>query len=69
MIPALCEACRHWRGDLSCSSFPDGIPEEIIRYGSDHRESRDGEEPFELDPTKREAYDLWLRYRPKVPFE
>jgi hypothetical protein len=69
MIPALCDACRHWRGEATCSSFPSGIPEGILRYGSDHRSSRDGEPPFELDPAKQEAYDLWLRYRPKVPFE
>lgn len=63
-LPVLCESCARWRFDLTCSSFPDGIPELIIVYGDDHRESLQGEPPFELDPARRSLFDRWERYRP-----
>ena len=63
-VPTLCEACAR-RLDLSeylgtCTSFPDGIPEDIGTFGDDHRQSIAGEEPFELDPDRQEAFDDWL---------
>ena len=68
-VPNLCDACRraidltggsNEDGLAVCRSFPDGIPEEIILWGGDHREPIVDEAPFELDPAKRGAFDDWL---------
>jgi hypothetical protein len=67
-LPILCKACSRWQG-ATCLSFPEGIPEEIIRYGGDHRVSRDGEVPFQLDPARQPFFDLWLRYTPQADEE
>lgn len=33
----LCVACSRLRPAGACVAFPDGIPEEIVRFGADHR--------------------------------
>lgn len=33
----LCVACSRLRPDGKCLAFPDGIPEEIVLFGADHR--------------------------------
>ena len=52
----MCGYCRHKHddegdGNKTCEAFPDGIPDEIIRVGYDHREPYDGDGGimFELD--------------------
>ena len=52
----MCGYCRHRHddegdGNKTCEAFPDGIPDEIIRVGYDHREPYDGDGGimFELD--------------------
>jgi hypothetical protein len=62
-LPTLCVACTR-RVDLTgdnptCTSFPEGIPEEIVTFGADHRTSLAGEPPFELDPERQAEYDDW----------
>lgn len=68
-VPNLCDACAravdltggsHPDGLAVCSSFPDGIPEDIIVWGGDHRQPIADEPPFELDPAKRAALEDWL---------
>jgi hypothetical protein len=70
-VPNLCNSCTRLidgtgmsseSGQAVCTSFPEGIPEDIILFGDDHRTSLGGEEPFELDPAKRDIYDEWLAY-------
>ena len=61
-MPVLCPSCRRFDGRAACTSFPGGIPDEILVWGGDHRETSSGELPFELDPERREAYDEWVRY-------
>jgi hypothetical protein len=61
--PILCKACVRWLGS-ACLSFPNGIPEQILLYGGDHRESLGLEAPFDLDPAKQDEYDEWLRFSP-----
>jgi hypothetical protein len=63
--PILCLACTRYAGDGTCTSFPGGIPEDIIRFGADHRTSIAGEPPFELDPARIEAFDNWQKFAPK----
>lgn len=55
--PMICSSCaRYDRYDVStdpaiprtCSSFPQGIPDDINPGGADHRTSRDGEPPWTL---------------------
>lgn len=68
--PILCKACARWHGPgpagAYCDSFPDGIPEDILPYGADHREPRGRELPFELDPARRDLYQDWLDYSPNA---
>ena len=60
VVPTLCDACARRRAGGTCTSFPEGIPDEVFRYGYDHRETIAGEPPFELDPVRRAEFDLWL---------
>jgi hypothetical protein len=67
-LPVLCLACARWHGQPppgqqsdTCTSFPAGIPPDILVWGADHRTSRAGEPPFELDPARQQHYDDWLR--------
>lgn len=32
----LCNLCKHYLGDLVCTAFPEGIPEEILKGENDH---------------------------------
>ncbi len=60
-VACLCHACAR-RVSLhlgTCTSFPDGIPKNIL-FGADHHESLDGEPPFEVDPDGRRQFDAWL---------
>lgn len=65
LIPVICRACaRHIEGTPACTSFPDGIPDDIFTFGADHRRSIAGEPPFLLDPSRRGEYDDFIRYAP-----
>lgn len=35
--PSMCLACARLREAGTCQAFPDGIPDEILRRGFDHR--------------------------------
>lgn len=59
--PIICAACIRYGGADTCTSFPAGIPADIRVFSGDHRTSRAGEPPFELDPTRRELFEQWLR--------
>jgi hypothetical protein len=61
-VPVLCTACSRYGGRDSCTSFPAGIPADILVLGGDHRTSLAGEPPFELDEARRDDYELWLRF-------
>ena len=65
----LCRACTRRSGDdpETCTSFPDGIPDDIRVMGADHRVSRAGEPPFELDAGERHWYDAWLAFMSPTP--
>jgi len=60
-VPTLCVACTRRIGDdpEACTSFPQGIPENIVIYGDDHRRSLAGEEPFELDGERADQFNNW----------
>jgi hypothetical protein len=65
-VPNLCDACARLidpTGETpTCTSFPDGIPEDIILWGESHLTSIAGEDPFELDPAKRDLFEQWRNY-------
>jgi hypothetical protein len=65
-LPLLCDACARFDGKNACTSFPDGIPEDILVWSGDHRESRHGEEPFLLAPDGVPAFAVWLEYSPST---
>lgn len=61
VVPSLCRACLRLRDGVSCDAFPGGIPDEIIRYGGDHRDPTRGDHglQFSLDPGKRQEFEDW----------
>ena len=60
-VPILCQSCtRPLDPQLdTCTSFPDGIPDDIALFGDSHLESLAGEEPFQLDPAKVDLFRDW----------
>jgi len=58
----ICVFCRHLSEDSTrCSAFPDGIPDEILFEGHDHRFPLDGDRGirFELKPGEDANWDEW----------
>lgn len=59
-VPPLCFACarfRPWDADVPkahCEAFPEGVPDDILFAGFDHRRPHEGDHGvrFELDPAK-----------------
>ena len=43
MIGTQCPFCKHYRGALRCAAFPDGIPVDVLRGLTDHRDPVDGD--------------------------
>jgi hypothetical protein len=63
--PALCLACqRKIDPGNTCTSFPEGIPDDILLGGADHRVSRHGEQPFLLDPAKMAEFEDFQHFAP-----
>ena len=57
---AQCFWCRNWmRGTypLSCTAFPDGIPEDIIMGKFDHREPHEGDNGIQFEPIEEQSSD------------
>jgi hypothetical protein len=59
MYRSICTKCAHFRADESedtislppfCTAFPQGIPDEIIRQGYDHRNPYDGDNGIMFEP-------------------
>lgn len=51
----LCTSCVHFgedpeTGDPACPGFPEGIPDEIIRLGFDHRNEYPGDGGYRFTP-------------------
>lgn len=42
-VPVLCIACARYIGKRRCSAFTQGIPEDIVIYGADHRRGFKGD--------------------------
>ena len=65
--PNLCQACRHYRGGTTCAAFPDGIPDNILLFGDDHRKPVEGDNgvTFEVKNTNeaRGLFEEWLEFR------
>lgn len=61
----ICDACARFRGAnaqlvTTCDAYPDGIPDDIILLGYDHRRPYPGDAglTFELDPRPAAADHL-----------
>ncbi len=73
--PNLCVSCVHLdrasynSGDDTpvCEAFPNGIPDDILVQGADHRTPRrgDGGVTYEQDPLRAGAYKIWKRFHDK----
>lgn len=52
-----CPNCEHYDGERSCTAYPAGIPQEILRMGAEHDVPRGDEEApgvvFVLNPARR----------------
>lgn len=38
-----CHSCKHWRGDLTCKAFPEGVPQGILLNAIDHTKAVEGD--------------------------
>ena len=61
LVPTLCDSCLLRTGPDTCDAFPDGIPDEILIFGADHREPVDGDNGlvWQYDPNGAESYADW----------
>lgn len=53
MQSSQCTECKHYRGEIECDAFPDGIPEEIITGKHDHREPYSGDDGIRFEPMSK----------------
>lgn len=56
---SLCVSCVRNQGDGTCTSFPDGIPQDIFVQMADHRTSRHGEPAYLGDPAASDLLRAW----------
>ena len=64
ILASICPGCARWRGGPHCDAYPEGIPEEILRGGVDHRSPRDGDRGITFSPrpdreAALDAYEDW----------
>jgi hypothetical protein len=61
--PPLCIFCRHLtEGQVRCTAFPQGIPDDLLFALRDHREPYEGDRGirFELKPGEEAGLEEWL---------
>ena len=46
----ICWKCKHYRDDVTCAAFPQGIPAEILDSEADHREPYPGDQGMRFEP-------------------
>jgi hypothetical protein len=71
-----CIFCTHWRKDglgPTCNAFPDGIPEEVLTNGHDHRKKYAGDNGIRFSSVG-DVGDRFMAYtfdgvRPEIPEE
>ena len=57
----MCTVCVHYNGDMTCTAFPDDIPDAIFLEHKDHRESFKGDKGITFEPDQRKkAKDISL---------
>jgi hypothetical protein len=64
-LPVICLACARFRKDGTCKAFPNGIPDDIVVFGRDHRTSVNGDNGITFlqgeEPEQIEAFSDWKR--------
>ena len=45
-----CDNCAHYIGALTCTAFPEGIPEDILSGYFDHAEPHEGDNGIRFEP-------------------
>jgi len=48
--PPICWKCKHYREDVTCAAFPEGIPAEILESEADHRRPYAGDHGIHFEP-------------------
>lgn len=51
----LCWRCRHFRDDITCKPFPQGIPMEILTSEADHHKPYPGDHGIRFEPLEEVA--------------
>jgi hypothetical protein len=46
----LCWKCRHFREDITCKPFPQGIPWQILTSKADHHQPYPGDQGIRFEP-------------------
>ena len=56
-LPA-CAVCEHWDvGEQTCEAFPERIPDDIFRYGNDHRRPYPNDNGIRFTPLNKTPLD------------
>jgi hypothetical protein len=56
----ICVYCLHLaRPSLTCTAFPEGIPDEIIKNEFDHREPHPGDRGIQWEPDPERPMPAW----------
>lgn len=51
----ICFGCKHFKGNMTCDAFPDGIPEDIRLSRHDHRDAYPGDNGVRYEPKDHTA--------------
>jgi hypothetical protein len=50
VVGTQCPFCKHYRGELTCAAYPEGIPEAILTGEFDHAEEYPGDSGVRYEP-------------------
>lgn len=51
MLPIpVCFSCKHYKGSLQCTAFPEGIPRSIVMRKHTHEEEYPGDNGIRYEP-------------------
>lgn len=58
MLSIQCAGCKHYRRQLKCAAFPDGIPPKVMTGERSHLKPIKGDNGIQWEPADEEARKL-----------